>query len=356
MAAPNPYTETFAPEAGTTWYRSMPRFWHPVAYTRDLEAGKPVACQLLGRRLVAVRLDGEVRVFDDVCRHKGSSLALGWVEGGCLTCPYHGWQYDADGRVVRIPARPELSGHLDVRLGAYRCQQSAGMIWVTLAGDPFGEPAAVPEWEDPTFDWQTPDAYDWATSTPRRLENFVDFSHFPFVHENLLGTRDKPEVGHTEVWREDHVLRFSWTAEEPNKQPMKRMTGIDGDTVEVTNEYYLTMPSTIYLVRNFPNGRRYLLVMASAPTGPSTSRNFWHIGSDFASSDEDKRLLLDFELLVLSQDQPIVESQLPEHLPDQLSAELHVKIADNVTLNYRRWLLELAAELAPSPPGRSPAG
>ena len=51
-----------------------------------------------------VRLDGEVRAFRDLCVHQGTALSLGWVEDGCLVCPYHGWTYDTDGQCGRIPA------------------------------------------------------------------------------------------------------------------------------------------------------------------------------------------------------------------------------------------------------------
>lgn len=193
--------------------------------------------------------------------------------------------------------------------------------------------------------WQSPPFYDWATSSPRRLENFVDFSHFPWVHENILGTRDRPQVEEVPVWREGNMMRFDRHVVEPNEAYMKEIIGLDDALITVENRYFLPLPSTIYLLRVFPNGRRYALLMSSSPTGPSTCRNFWHIGSDFALDEKGMKYLLDFELRVLEQDQPIVESQLPEHLPDQLGAEMYVKVADEVTLSYRRWLLELAHEL-----------
>ena len=43
-------------------------------------------------------------MFNDVCIHRGAALSLGSVQDGRLTCAYHGWQYDYEGRCVRIPA------------------------------------------------------------------------------------------------------------------------------------------------------------------------------------------------------------------------------------------------------------
>lgn len=338
--------DPFIPQRTSKWYQAMRHFWHPVAYSADLAEGEMTSALLLGERILVVRHEGLVRAFMDVCRHKGAAPSLGWIESGCINCPYHGWAYDMDGKLVSIPSRPELNGVLQVELVRYRCREGSGMIWVCLNEAPWGDPGGISEWEDPSMRWLTPPHYDWATSSPRRLENFVDFSHFPFVHENILGTRDKARIEQHEVWREDGALRFDKVFVEPNVDRMKEMLGIEDETMTVRNWYRLTLPGSIALVRTFPNGKRYALFMATAPTGPATCRNFWHIGADFAASDEDMDFLLEFEFTVLAQDKPIVESQQPEHLPDRLSAETYVKVADDITLAYRSWLFELADQFA----------
>ena len=336
--------DPFVPETESKWYKAMWGFWHAVAYSSDVVEGEMFQGKLLGERILLVRHEGEVRAFMDVCRHKGAAPSLGWIENGCINCPYHGWSYDMEGNLVNIPSRPEMNGVLQVNLEKYGCREQAGLLWVSLSDTPWGDPPELADWDDPIMHWQSPPIYDWATSSPRRLENFVDFSHFPFVHENILGTRDKAEVDEHTVWREGQMLRFDRVVYEPNEPRMKEILGIDDDIVEVENRYFLYVPDTIYLLRVFPNGKRYGLYMTSAPTGPASCRNFWHIGSDFAETDEELKFLIDFELMVLDQDQPVVESQWPEHLPDALSAEMYVKVADDVTLEYRKWLFELANE------------
>jgi len=48
----------------------------------------------------------------------------------------------------------------------------------------------------------------------------------------------------------------------------------------------------------------------------------------------------------VGQDRAIVCSQRPQELPFDLSAELHIRGADRVSLEYRKWLVELSHELA----------
>src|SRR5437763_17189249 len=47
---------------------------------------------------------GEVHVFLNSCRHRGMKVCR-YDDGNTavFTCPYHGWSYDPDGRLVRVP-------------------------------------------------------------------------------------------------------------------------------------------------------------------------------------------------------------------------------------------------------------
>lgn len=56
--------------------------------------------------VVAMNEDGEIKAHHNVCRHKGAIVAQG--EGhitpdSCMTCPYHGWQYNLDGKITKMP-------------------------------------------------------------------------------------------------------------------------------------------------------------------------------------------------------------------------------------------------------------
>lgn len=47
-------------------------------------------------------IDGQVFALEDACNHAGASLAEGWVEGGCIVCPMHGYAFELrTGKLVR---------------------------------------------------------------------------------------------------------------------------------------------------------------------------------------------------------------------------------------------------------------
>ena len=68
--------------------------WTDVGSMSDLRRDGPFEF-VRGDAIVAILLEGD-RVFaiDAVCAHQGGPIARGFVSDGCVTCPWHGWQYD----------------------------------------------------------------------------------------------------------------------------------------------------------------------------------------------------------------------------------------------------------------------
>ena len=55
---------------------------------------------------------GEYFAIDDTCTHEQTSLAQGWIEGGCVECPLHSATFRlADGAVLSPPAKLGVATH-----------------------------------------------------------------------------------------------------------------------------------------------------------------------------------------------------------------------------------------------------
>jgi len=87
--------------------------------------------------------------------------------------------------------------------------------------------------------------------------------------------------------------------------------------------------------------------MAPSPVGRKQTRSFWYIGRNYATDPEHDAEFLAFESEILEQDKPVVEGQRPEQLPMDLTKEMHIRVADKISLNYRRALIDLSNELVP---------
>ena len=167
--------------------------WHPVASAQQLALQRPIGVRLLGEDIVVWQAGERPHAWQDLCAHRGTRLSLGRIEGCTLRCPYHGWVYDEAGQCVRIPALPDVPPPRKARVRTYRATLRHGLVWVSL-GQPAQDPPPFPEWRDEGFRKLLCGPYPVDASGPRIVENFLDVAHFPFVHENVLGTPDRPEV------------------------------------------------------------------------------------------------------------------------------------------------------------------
>jgi nitrite reductase/ring-hydroxylating ferredoxin subunit len=60
----------------------------------DVLAGDRAVVELDGRRILLLRVGGELHAFDNACPHEGNPLVEGEVLGDVLECAYHGWRFD----------------------------------------------------------------------------------------------------------------------------------------------------------------------------------------------------------------------------------------------------------------------
>ncbi len=172
--------------------------WHVIAYAPDLKEGKPMSVRLLEEDLVLWRVGDRIHAWRDLCLHRGTRLSLGKIEDETLICPYHGWTYNQEGQCIRFPAHPNQKPPATARTKVYQAQERYNWVWVTL-GDPAHDIPLFSEWEDPAFHKIHCGPYHFNASGPRAIENFLDVTHFPFVHEGFLGDPAHADVNDYEV-------------------------------------------------------------------------------------------------------------------------------------------------------------
>jgi vanillate O-demethylase monooxygenase subunit len=329
-------------------YRAMRHFWQPVMYASELR-DRPVRVTLFGEQLVIVRLEDAPRCFADICAHRGAALSLGWVDSDHIRCPYHGWTYDANGQCTAIPARFGAVVPSRARLVSYQVAERSGLIWVCLEDEPQMPIPDFPYIDDPRFRVIEVPEYTWKTSIHRRIENYVDISHFAWIHDGVLGDHDHPEVADFDVNRDATSLQFSYV-DQVEAASIGKNQGLQDDadsTFPAELTYRLFVPGTVLLEQQLPNDHTYSLFFSVSPVGPKETRNFTFMARDYMLDDPElgDRTMLEYNDLVVSQDRPVVESQRPEKLPFDISAELHIRGVDKVSLEYRKWLVAVTTGL-----------
>ena len=108
------------------------RSWQYACHESQVaEAGCYHAFSLLDQDILLVRgADGTLRGFYNVCQHRGHILVTaGAGQARLLTCPYHSWSYDLQGRLRAAPGLAETAG---ICLTPVRVEVFLGFVFVNL--------------------------------------------------------------------------------------------------------------------------------------------------------------------------------------------------------------------------------
>ena len=83
----------------------IPFGWYVVDYSDDLKPGDVKPVRYFAQDQVLFRTkSGEVTMLDAYCPHLGAHLGHGGlVKDECIECPFHAWQWGADGKIDNIP-------------------------------------------------------------------------------------------------------------------------------------------------------------------------------------------------------------------------------------------------------------
>ncbi|GAC1357207.1 MAG: aromatic ring-hydroxylating dioxygenase subunit alpha [Ktedonobacteraceae bacterium] len=308
--------------------------WHVVALASDLAENRPLGTRLLDEDIVLWRVGEQVCAWRDLCIHRGTRLSLGRVENDTLICPYHGWSYDLTGQCTRYPAHPTQKPSEKAHARVYHAQEKYGWIWVS-PGSPVYDIPDFEQWHDPAFRKIHCGPYRYKASGPRAVENFLDVTHFPFVHQAYLG-----DPAHTEV--NDYEVEITPTGIIASDisvwQPDPDGTG-QGKTVTYT--YKVPRPLTASFIK-VSEGPRFAMYFTVTPVSATESHARAYVAMDYSTlTDEEIR---GFQDMITLQDIPIVESQRPELLPLDLQAELHLR-SDRTAIAYRQWLKQLGLSI-----------
>jgi 5,5'-dehydrodivanillate O-demethylase oxygenase subunit len=123
--------------------RYLRRFWQPVCCSYELQAGQALPIRIMDEDFTLYRGEsGAAHLVGPRCAHRGTQLSVGWVEGDCIRCFYHGWKYAGSGECVEQPAEAETFAQ-KVRIPSYPVKEYIGLIFAYLGE---GEPPPLPRY------------------------------------------------------------------------------------------------------------------------------------------------------------------------------------------------------------------
>ena len=180
------------------------RNWAALGFVSDTpDPGDAKPLTFLGQPLVMIRdKDGTLRVFQNICRHRGMILISepGKIERA-IRCPYHSWCYELDGRLRTTPhvGGPGTNRHDAIKrdeLGLFEVRSHVwlGIVFVNLDGNApafedyaAGAIARYADFDRPLYKCGDEGTFTMAVKGNWKLaiENGAESHHLPWVHPGM---------------------------------------------------------------------------------------------------------------------------------------------------------------------------
>lgn len=146
--------------------------------------------------LICRDLNGELRAFFNVCKHRGHELLSGEGQNKRITCPYHAWTYNLEGQLIRAPHTENLKNFAigDVCLESVRVEEFCSFVFVNLdsKAPSLKEQSSTlaeeinfwaPDLANLTFAHRL--TYDIKSNWKNVVDNFLECYHCPVAHKDF---------------------------------------------------------------------------------------------------------------------------------------------------------------------------
>ncbi len=249
------------------------RSWQFVCHREKLaEPGSYFAFEVQGQSLFAVRdRTGSLRAFYNVCQHRAHELLKGEGKVRMITCPYHAWTYDLEGRLRGAPHSTHVENFDvgEICLRPVRIEVFCNFLFVNLdsvaaplaqqSGGLAGEIADwVPDLDQLTFAHRL--TYRIEANWKTVVDNFLECYHCPGAHKAFasLVEMDTYKVV-------THGIYSSHCAKAGNRG--NAAYNID-DAPVTDHAVWWLWPNTC--IMRYP-GEGNIIVLNVVPTGPESS-------------------------------------------------------------------------------------
>ena len=244
--------------------------WQVVGHASQVaNPGDYFTTELIGEPLVFARgLDGTLRGFYNVCRHRAGPPAEGRGSRKLFRCGYHGWTYGLDGSLISTTEIDGIEGFCseDFGLKPVRTEEWFNLVFVNL--DPEARPLRESLGKLPKQAEKYPFAdmklferrtYDMKCNWKTYVDNYLEGYHLPSVHPGLNRELDynayvvEPYAGHV---RQFSPIRGAQPGDAtPRRYPEARE--------DLTTDYFWIFPN--WMLNCYPDNVSLNMVVPVEP-------------------------------------------------------------------------------------------
>ncbi|MDG2351839.1 MAG: aromatic ring-hydroxylating dioxygenase subunit alpha [Acidimicrobiales bacterium] len=314
-------------------------YWYAVALCDEVESN-PISVKLLNEDFVIWReSNGGLIAAPERCPHRQAPLSHGHLENGCLVCPYHGWTFSEFGKCVNIPSAADgvpipSKAHLDTA----EVIEKYGLIWL-CPGKPLKPLFELEEELDPSFRRINTEVQKWEVAATRMVDNFLDITHFPYVHAGTFGAGQETKVPNiTLEYLDEDFFGYRYDILAANPEEAKSTSGSNEESVERSMSSGFNLPLTVRSTIAYKSGLEHIILLLSTPIDETSSYFtfvIWRNDDFTVPADE----VISFDRAIGEEDRVMLE-KLSGVMPLDRTALVNVQ-SDKATVEWRRQLSKL---------------
>ena len=311
---------------------------------------------ILGEPLLFYRTEAGAPVaMEDRCPHRRAPLSMGKLVGDVVQCPYHGMEFGADGKCLRVPGQTSIPPRLKAR--TYPVAERHGWIWVWMGEAVKADPALIHDYhwnEEPG--WKPVFGYTHVAAEYRLVvDNLMDLTHETFVHPTSIGQTAVAETPITTTTENGKVKVTRLMPGIPAPPLFAKVRGLK--TIDRWQHIYFDLPAHVRIdaggvpadSKDMRQALNWMVQNAMTPETERSTHYFWSISRCFEVGDAALSKVLHGQITnIFNEDKAILEQQQKLIETDPLRRPLLSTNCDAGGVAARRMIdRALAAEARP---------
>ena len=170
-----------------------------IGISDSFKMNKMKMVKVFNKEYAVVRTNEGVKAVSNVCPHRGASLHLGRFRDDSIQCPYHGWEFDCDGNLIKIPTTKNKP---KCKLDSLNLREHGGFVWID-DGDIVPSERCGPLYSS---NWvKIYGGIELDGSIDKWLMNATDISHINFVHR--FGDEDNGSIDNVSIGIDENYIK-----------------------------------------------------------------------------------------------------------------------------------------------------
>jgi cholesterol 7-dehydrogenase len=310
-------------------------------HSHELNVGEAKPIEFMGHSLVVFRGEnGVASVLDAYCPHLGANLGVdSRIVGNTLECPFHGWQFNQEGKCTSIPGQSMIPESAQLR--KWHVQDINDKIIVWHHADKKEPDWLVPDFVE-EFDFHGKSEHTVCVHVQEIAENGPDVSHLNFLHKSWLGSSIRTFVHHkwdatwtpgTEEHEDKHLAYITVSQEMAS---FGRSIPFTKNTVKILQ----VGPGMVHLDFPLPFGLHVRIMETVTPAAPMLQRVRHSIYASKCTPRIFAKIFLALMIRIFEQDVAIWNNKTYQAKPMYAKPDRAIPV-------YRRWYQQFYSESSP---------